>query len=236
MQWGISFKVDSDFDIESRGLPPPSHTRWITRMGDTKLLNILYHFQYAPQSWREWQRVASIKVQMTKRIKGIEFEYYDYNPYEITGQIYTIAELGKYFTAYLKYQKPLYPKRKNEFMRSLTLYTMRLHYEEMLHYEAVIAMAIHFNTTCKLDYSFRELNRKAFAILELDRDEWKVKLSEKERHRVLSNSALKAAQNKRDKSQPIREKAKALRADGKTLKDISLSLEISLSTVRRYLA
>lgn len=148
MQWGISFKINSDFDIKRWGLPPPSHTRWLTKMDGTKSLNVLYHFQYAPQSWKEWQRVASIKVQIKQQIGHVEFE--EYEPYEVTGKVYTISELGKSFTEFVKYQKPLYPQNKSEFMRSLTIYAMRLHYENMLHYEAVIAMALHFNSKCSL--------------------------------------------------------------------------------------
>ena len=234
MQWGISFSVNSDFNIEEWGIPPPSHKRWLTKMGGIKVLNILYHFQYSPQSWKEWQRVASIKIQIEKRIKGAKFDEYD--PLEITGHIYTIAELGKSFTDFVKYQKPLYPKGKSEFMRSLTIYAMRLHYEDMLHYEAVLAMAIHFNSTCKTMFSHRELNRKAKAIFELDRSNWKMKLSDKERYIVLSAAANKAAEVKREKSQSKRDEAILLRVNGKTLNNISDSLDISLSTVRRYIA
>ncbi len=234
MQWGISFRVGSDFDIERWGLPPPSNRRWLTRMDGTKSLSILYHFQYAPQSWKEWQRVASIKVQIKKKIKCAEFE--DYDPYEITGHVCTIAELGKRFTEYVNYQKPLYPKDKSEFMRSLTIYAMRLHYEETLHYEAVMAMAIHFNSKCKLDYSFREINRKTRAVFELDRSEWKVKLSSVELKKAHRKGNAISSQKMRDKAKHKRDEAISLRAKGKTLNAISETLGVSLSTVRRYVS
>ncbi|MCK9482469.1 MAG: hypothetical protein M0R38_12075 [Bacteroidia bacterium] len=234
MQWGISLNIVSDFDSEIWGLPPPSHKRWLTKMDGTKILNILYHFQYMPQSWKEWQRVSSIKVQIQKLTPSIKF--IDYEPYEITGRVYTITELGKHFTEFVKYQKPLYPKEKSEFMRSLTIYAMRLHYENMLHFEAVMAMALNFNIKCVFGYKHRELNRKVRAIFELDRSSWKIKLSDEELKQSLHDRALKTAQIKRDKSQHKRDEAMSLKANGKTLQDISNALDISLSTVRRYVS
>lgn len=233
MQYGISLRVDADFDSDLWGLPPPSKQRWITKSDSTKSLNILYHFQYSPQSWREWQRVASMKVQISNRIARVEFE--EYQAPESIDSVYSISELGKHFTEFVKYHKPLYPKDKSEFMRSLTIYAKRLHYEKMLHFEAVLAMALHFNSKCEIGYSFRELNRKTRAIFELDREEWKIKLSDEARHKVLSESALKSAQVKNDKSQAKRDRAKSLRDDGMTLDAISSELGVSLSTVKRWL-
>ncbi len=232
MQWGISFRVGSDFDIERWGLPPPSNRRWLTRMDGTKSLSILYHFQYAPQSWKEWQRVASIKVQIKKKIKCAEFE--DYDPYEITGRVYTIAELGKSFTEYVKYQKPLYPKDKSEFMRSLTLYCQRLHYEQQLHFEAVMAMALHFNSQCGFGNSHREVMKKAGSMFNLDMSEWKVKLNDEQLKQAHSQGGTKRAEQVRAKFKTKREEALILRADGMILKDIATKLEVSLITVKRW--
>lgn len=234
MQWGLSIRLKSNLDIAYWSLPPPSSERCLTSMDGTKSLNVLYHFLYAPQSWKEWQRLAAIKIQIQKNLRGVEFE--EYEPYEVTGHIYTIAELGKSFPEFIKFQKPLYPINKSEFLRSLTIYAMRLHYENMFHYEAILAMAIRFNSIIKGEFSFREVNRKARAVCELDRSKWKVKLSKEERHRVLSNSAMKAAEIKRVKSQSVRDEAIALRKSGKTLRVISDILNISISSVRRYTA
>lgn len=234
MQWGISLNIKSDFDSERWGLPPPSKTRWLSKMDGTKTLQVLYHFQYAPQSWREWQRVASIKVQIQGLIPHAEFS--EYMLFDEVERVYTIAEMGKYFTKFVKYQKPLYPSCKNEFMSSLTIYAMRLHYESMLHFEAVIAMALHFNSTCGLDYSFRELNRKARAIFELDRSTWKVKLSDAELKKAHKRGNEISSQKMRDKSKSSRDEAIKLKADGKTLNAISQILNVSPSTVRRYVS
>ena len=49
-------------------------------------------------------------------------------------------------------------------------------------------------------------------------------------------SYLESIDKMRDKSKHLKDKAILLRADGNTLKSISHSLGISLSTVRRYIA
>ena len=234
MQWGISLRVVSDFDRALWSLPPPSAIRWLSKMDGTKTLQVLYHFTYTPQSWREWQRVASIKIQMQELIPHVEFN--EYVLFDEVERVYTIAEMGKYFTKFVKYQKPLFPSGKNEFMRSLTIYAKRLYYEKMLHFEAVMAMALHFNSKCGLDYSFRELNRKARAIFELDKNEWKIKLSDAELKEAHKRGNEISSQKMRDKSKNIKDEAIKLKADGKNLKDISNSLCISLSTVRRYIS
>ena len=234
MQWGISLRVVSDFDRVLWSLPPPSAIRWLSKMDGTKTLQVLYHFTYTPQSWREWQRVASIKIQMQELIPQIEFN--EYVLFDEVERVYTIAEMGKYFTKFVKYQKPLFPSGKNEFMRSLTIYAMRLHYESMLHFEAVMGMALHFNSKCGLDYSFRELNRKARAIFELDKNEWKIRLSHAELKEAHKRGNEISSQIMRDKSKSIKDEAIELKADGKTLNAISQVLDVSLSTVRRYVS
>lgn len=234
MQWGISLNIVSDFDSELWGLPPPSKTRWLSKMDGTRILQVLYHFQYMPQSWKEWQRVASIKVQIQELIPTVIFN--EYELFDDVERVYTITELGRYFPKFVKYQKPLYPSGQNEFMSSLTKYAMRLHYEEQLYFEAVMAMALHFNSKCSLDYSFREINGKVRAVVKLDRSEWRVKLSASELKKSLQDRAMKTALIKREKSQSKRDEAKSLKADGKTLNAISKILNVSVSTVRRYIA
>ena len=234
MRWGISLNIVSDFDSELWGLPPPSKTRLLSKMDSTKTLQVLYHFQYMPQSWKEWQRVASIKIQIQELISHVEFD--EYAIFDEVERVYTIAELGSYFPKFVKYQKPLYPSDKNEFMSSLAKYSKRLHYEQQLHFEAVIAMALHFNTKCSLGYSFRELNRSARAIFELDRNEWKIKLSDSDLKEAHRRGNQVSSQKMRDKSKSKREEAIRLKADGKTFKVISQILNLSLSTVRRYVS
>ena len=234
MRWGIGFNVEPEYEYELSALPPPSSRRYLTRMNKTKSLQVLYHFEYAPQSWKEWQRTASIKIQMKEKAPHINFIEYDAEgEYE---RLYTVSDLGKHFPEFIKYQKPYYPDSKGEFMRKLTLYAQRLYYERQFHFEAVLAMALHFNTVCSLGYSFREINRKARAIFELNTDDWKAKLSVKERHRILSESAYKSAEAKKRKSQGKKADAVVLREKGMVLKKIAETLNISLSTVRRYLA
>jgi len=234
MQWGITLKIVSDFDKCLTLLPPSSSERWLSQTIGASILELSYHFQYAPQSWREWQRVSSIKVQIQKLLPNVVFK--DYTAVDEVQKVYTISELGKYFPDFVRYQKPLYPSGKNEFMSSLTKYTIRLHYEKQLHHEAVVAMALHFNSKCGLDYSFRELNRKVKAILKLDRSDWKVKLSKDELRKAHERGNEISSQKMRDNSKRKRDEAIRLRADGKTLNAISQILNISLSTVRRYLA
>jgi len=232
MQWGLSLKVASDFDSELWGLPPPSETRWLSHLDGTKTLNILYHFEYNPQSWREWQRVASIKIQILNRIPHAKFE--EYNPPDEVHRVYTVAELGKHFPKFIKYHKPLYPSDKSQFMSSLTLYCQRLHYEEQLHYEAVLAMALHFNSKCGLEYSHREVMKKAKSVMKIDRDEWKVKLSADELQQSHARGGKKRVQQKRELFQAKRDEALKLRADGMLLKDIANKLEVSIVTVKRW--
>ena len=234
MQWGICFKIDAVFESDLRALPPPTSERMLTNINGESVISVSYHFEYMPQSWREWQRVASMKVQIRDKLQHIIFE--EYEPREVTGDIYTIAKLGKYFTEFVKYQKPFYPSGKDEFMRSLTIYAMRLHYEEMLHFEAVLAMALHFNSKCSFGFNRKKIFGKSKAILKLDRDDWKVKLTDVELKEAHKRGNQISSQKMRDKSKSKRELALSLRADGKTLNAISEIVNVSLSTVRRYVS
>jgi len=232
MQWGISLKVVSDFDEELWGLPPPSSIRWLSSADGKRSLNILYHFEYLPQSWREWQRIASIKIQIRQRVPNVKFV--EYVALDEVQRVYIITELGKHFTRFIKFHKPLYPTDKSEFMRALTLYAQRLHYEKQLHYEAVMAMALHFNSKGAYGYSLRELNRKAKAIFELDRSSWRVKLSSDELKEAHARGGHIAVEKKRCKFQLKKEEALQLREKGLTLQQIAESLSVSIITVKRW--
>ena len=232
MKWGISLNIASDFDRSLWSLPPPSSTRWLSKIDGTKTLQVLYHFEYTPQSWKEWQRIASIKIQMEELVPHITFN--EYEPPDEVLKVYTIAELGSYFPKYVKYHKPLYPHNKDEYMRSLTFYCQRLYYEKQLHFEAVVAMALHFNSKCGFGYSHREVMRKAKSMFLLDMSEWKVKLTPKELQQAHSKGGYIAAEKKREKSQHKRDEALKLRESGMTLKQIAESLKVSLITVKRW--
>ncbi|MFK5937077.1 MAG: hypothetical protein QM497_01660 [Sulfurimonas sp.] len=232
MQSGLSLKVVSDFDSALYGLPPPSLKRWLSDIHGKKTLHLLYHFLYAPQSWREWQRVASIKYQIQERIPSVKFDEFDYM--EGIERSYTISDLGKHFSKFVKYHKPLYPLGKDEFMSNLTKYAMRLYYDNKLFYESVLAMAIHFNTKCKFEYSFRELNSKVKAILKLNRDEWKVKLKKEDLQKAHSKGGLIAVNKKREKFELLKEDGLKLRENGMTLQKIADDLKVSLRTVKSW--
>ncbi len=84
----------------------------------------------------------------------------------------------------------------------------------------------------------RQVMRRAISAYQFALDhleDWKVKLSAEERHDVLSQSAMKSAQVKRDNSQDKRERAKTLRSEGVTLSLIAKELSVSDSTVKRWL-
>ena len=232
MQWGITLNLKSDFDRSLWSLPPPSATRWISKTDGTKTLRVLYHFQYTPQSWREWQRIASIKIQMTELVPHLIFS--EYEAIDEVERVYTIAELGRYFPKFIKFHKPLYPSDKDEFMRSLTLYCQRLYYERQLHVEALIAMAFHFNSKCNLGYSHREIMKKAKSVMKLDRSSWRVKLSESELKEAHTRGNKISSQKMRDKSKHKRDEAIKLRSEGKTLSDISQILCVSIGSISNW--
>jgi len=232
MQLGISFKIKSDFDKSLWSLPPPSATRWLSKMDGTKILQVLYHFQYMPQSWTEWQRIASIKIQMQELVPQLIFN--EYEAPDTVERVYTISELGKHFSKFVKFHRPLYPHSKDEYMRSLTLYCQRLYYERQFHYEAIVAMALHFNSTCELGYSHREVMKKAKSMLMLNTDRWKVKLNKDELQKAHSKGGLIAVSKKREKFRTKRDEALKLRESGNTLKQISEALDVSIITVKRW--
>ena len=232
MKTGIAFRVVSDFDSELWGLPPPSGKRWLSSIHGLKTLELLYHFQYNPQSWKEWQRVAAIKIQIAQRTPNIEFV--EYEPLAVIERVYTITELGKHFPQFIKFPKPLYPSGKDDFMRSLTYYCFKLHYYEMLHIEAVIAMAIRFNQLIGSPYSYREVMRKANAVYGLDRSEWRQKLSKEELQAAHKKGAQITNEMKRERSNAKREKAMQLRKEGMTLQQIADELGVSLRTVKGW--
>ncbi len=232
MQTGIAFEVISGFDSELWGLPQPSGKRWLTHFKKSATLEILYHFQYNPQSWKEWQRVAAIKIQIAQRIPDIEFA--DYEPNGTIEIAYTVAELGKYFPQFIWFPKPKYPTGKDDFFRHLKWYAQKLYYLKMLHIEAVIAMAIHFNEVLEKPYSYREVMRKAKAVCALDRSEWRQKLSKEDLRAAHQKGAHITNEIKRERSNANKEKAMQLRTEGMTLQQIADEVGVSLRTVKSW--
>jgi len=202
-------------------------------MNGKDVLEVYYHFQYSPQGWKEWQRIASIKVQIEKRFERVIFKEYD--AYEVTGNIYTVSELGKHFKAFVKFPKPQFPSGRKESYKMLCRHAKRLHYKGLFHLEQLIATSIRFNSidpegiaqTVK-----RAISAYHFALEK--RDQWKVQLSKEERHKVLSESAYKAAEVKKQKNKPKVLKAIELKKQGVLLKEIAQELEVSTRTVLRW--
>jgi len=191
MQWGIEFDIKAtDRPLLTHFPEPTIINRFTTITGPSDNIRVVYLLEYAPQSWKEMQRLAGIKVQMAKLLPNITFTplmEYDSDDIEHMGSKWKLSELGKLFNNFIKFPTPLYPQDKSEFMSSLTKYAMRLHYEHRLYFELVLAMAIRFNKCLKMSYSHRDLQAKAISILNLDRSEWK---------RKLSGKALKEAHSK----------------------------------------
>lgn len=99
----------------------------------------------------------------------------------------------------------------------------------------LMAASIRFN---KMDQvGFRQTIKRAFSAYKfaLDyREEWAVKLSKKERHEVLSQSAIKSAEIRSAKAHDKRERAKFLRTEGMTFSLIALELNVSSKTIQRW--
>ena len=236
MQWGISFKIPAVYESDLLNLPPPSSiSRLSGGNGRNKSIEVFYHFLYNPQSWREWQRVATIKKQIKDRLEVAEFTTYERN--DIEGNLYTVSKLGEHFPAFVKFPQPLFPSVKREARKMLGIHAKRLHYEGLLYEEQLIATSIRFNQTAAAEGIGQTMKRALAAYrFALDhREEWAVRLDEDERRRVLSQAALKSAAAKRANSQAARDQAKKLKAQGVKLQEISEKIGVSKSTVKRWL-
>ena len=241
MRCGISFKIPVTYESDLLGLPPPSQMETVQRWDGVQMISLLYHFLYSPQNKKEWQRVAGIKVQISNKIRGVEFQ--EYESLRIGGKVYTISELGRHFKGFVKFPAPFFDGTPQAI---LARHAKRLHYEGLLHVEQLIFVSMWIadiapknETGRRKKYEgIRQVMRRAFSAMKFaedHKDDWKVKLSAESRHEVLSQSALKSAQVKRDNSKEKRERAKKLRDEGKTLSAISSLLGISLRTVSSYL-
>ncbi len=182
MSWGIAFKVEATRESSLASFPEPTaRIRFNNHNGLSNYVCIYYLFDYAPQSFKELQRIAGIKEQMSRclPLEFIEDMEITIDPDEI-GFKWKVKELGEYFNEYISFPTPLYPQSKDEFMRNLTLYAMKLHYQHRLYFESMLAMGILFNKHIKEQFSRKELQKKAYSIMQLDRSDWKLRLNEKD--------------------------------------------------------
>ena len=234
MRWGISFNIPAIHESELWGLPPPSAVEVIQKWNDTQLINVLYHFQYCPQSWKEWQQVAGIKVQIRKKFKSIKFE--DYELSVIYGKIYTVSELGEYFREFVKFPQPLFPGQRREAYQRLCIHAKKLYREGMLHKEQLIATSMRFNAVDPEGIGQTVKRALAAYRFALDHcEEWPTKLSEEALVIAHKKGAAKTHQTRRVNSMPKRKRAKTLRTEGLTFQQISSELVVSLSTAKRWL-
>jgi hypothetical protein len=234
MKWGITFKIPATYEAELWEMLPQSSVQRLSRLDGRQTLLVSYHFIYPPQSANEWQRITAIKIQIANRIKRLEFQ--EYMASEADGPMYTISELGKSFPAYIKFPKVQRPQAKRQAYKMLCRYAKRLHYYEKLHLEQLISMSIRFNENPLVREGPSQTIRRAKAafLMALEhRCAWPVKLSLEERTKRFREAAQKTAQIKR--SDLRRYEAVSFRKEGKTLREISALLGISIATVSRWL-
>lgn len=235
MRWGIDFTIPAAYESDLWILPRPSNIRYLNSSNGGVTLNVVYHFQYPPQSWKEWQRVAGIKIQISKRIRVLVFN--EYELYGYINKVYTISELGQYFRAFIKFPQALFPSEDKEIYQRLCIYAKRLHYEQLLYAEQLIAVSIRFHIAVG-DNSIKQIIMKALSAYRFaieHQNEWKVKLTEDERHKTLSRSAYKSANTRRNNANKKKMRAIALKNDGKSLEEIMEIIGVSRTTLWRLL-
>ena len=240
MKWGISFTLPLAFKSDLWAIPPPSKVDTIRRWNGKEKLLILYQFSYSPQSWKEWSRVAGIKVQLQERFNGLEFiEFEAVNDIE---RVYTVSELGKHFKLFVKFPKPFVDGTPYQI---LCRYAKRLHYEKMLHVEQLIAasMWVSFlddpalNRRRPYKEGVRQCLRRAVSAYRfaLDhKDKWPQKLNDADRKKKQREGALKSAEVRKHDSTQKRELALQMRRDKMTYADIANRLNVSKRTVIRW--
>ena len=232
MTWGISFRIPVTQKNSLWGLPEPSNGNTLTcQSGD--IFEVSYHFEYLPQSWREWQRIASIKVQIKKHVKSAEFIECDSNG----GKLYTVSELGKYFTEFVRFPQPMFPQLEREEYRMLCRHATRLHYEDKLVFEQLVAISFWFNDVAKEKEGYRQVIKRAksaylFAIEH--KDEWKQKLSKPELKASHSKGGKYRSSVKRGVSILHNHIANFMFDNGQSISDVCEVLDIKKSTAYKY--
>ncbi len=235
MRWGIVFKIPPSFESDLWGLPPPSQARML-KSRNTKKIEVFYHFLHNPQSWKEWQRVAAIKVQMKQRVPNIEFIEYE-RPQDMDSvKFYTIKELGEHFKGFVRFPKPMFPYARKEGYKMLCRHAKRLHYEGKLHIEQLIATSMRFNAADPEGIRQTIRRAKAAYLFALDHEhEWKTKLSPEELKQSKRRGAKIAAHSKNVKNQDKKIEAKEMRDQGMSLREIADILNVSHMTIKSWL-
>lgn len=236
MRWGLVFSVPAAYESDLWGLPPPSKERRLSCLGGKQIVEYSYIFEYSPQSWNEWQRVAGIKVQLEHRIGKISFK--DYEQTEVSGPVYTVAELGKHFSAFIKFPAPFFPSAPKEAFQRLCIHAKRLHYEKKLHLEQLIATSIRFNSAGGNEEGPSQTLKRAIAAYQFaltHQDKWSMKLSGGALKEAHIDGAAKTNARKKDTAAENKSKALELKAAGATVTKIASTLGVHRSTVSRYL-
>jgi hypothetical protein len=224
---GVAFTINStelkNLDI----MPPNASVINLTSVYGSKHV-IYYPLKYPPASWHSWQLIGSIYLQIQKIFPSAEFNYV-----ERTGTYeYTLQEFASYFNNNMRFPTPYYPKSKSEYMSRLAIYAKKLYFDSMLNFELVVAMALHFNALTECGYSYREVFKKANAIMKLDRSTWKKRVG-----KPSTKKAIEARQrNKENKKQIVLEHLPMyVKSNGKyDFEALSLYLGISTRSLRRY--
>ncbi len=247
MKWGVTLNVPAASLLQR--LPEPSSIKQLTRSDGGMTIQATYHFEFAPQSWREWQRVAGIKAQIKHLINQCDFS--EYSGDEVSGKLYTISELGKHFKQYIAFPKPQFPLSAGEQYSRLCRHAKRLHYEGLLYFEQLVATSWRFNEAmAEIDnksrrgkQGFRQVMvvaKRAWEFAQTRKHEWPVKLSADELKASRDDSRRKGAAktngNKRGLATINGYIAKAIIDDGQSIKDAVEILGISQPTAYRNLS
>lgn len=183
MRWGIAFELPTRHLLKLENWPNPSHVaHYMTLDGKSDRATVFYCFEHPPQSWRETQRIAAIKIQMQRQLKALRFKEYE-PPGDITGNVWKVSELGSYFDEFIKFPKPQFPGDKKEAYKMLCRHAKRLYYEGLLHYEQILATADRFNVALKSPLGYRQVMRQAAGVYRFaleHKDAWREKLKPRE--------------------------------------------------------
>jgi len=234
MKWGISLRIPVTYESDLLLLPPPSYKRWLSSSCGKQTIEALYSFEYAPQSWQEWQRVASIKKQIEHRIPKVEFVEYEVSDKSI-GVLYSVTELGKHFGAFIKFPKPMFPLSEDDVYQKLCWHAKRLHHQRVLFLEQLIATSLRFNKDNNLGIS--QVMKRAISVYKFaqdNKDEWNQKLSDSDLHDVLSESAKKSVCVRQAKRDEKKQQVIKLTHDGKSISEISEILGVNRRTISRW--
>lgn len=172
------------------------------------------------------------------RLKRCELREWQQPIDTVPDRLYTIKELGQHFPAFVKFPAPQFPQGKKEAYKMLCRHGKRLHFEQRLHLEQLIAVSMRFNEVAGNDEGIRQTMRRAISAYKfaLDHcDEWPVKLSADElKHSRRKGAALTNAKRSADK-ETKKTAALTLKDEGKSDIEICSELGINRSTLWRWM-